>query len=92
MYWHTSNRGDTSAPSGWKVERRHFTEGDFVVRSWEFLGANADALQTFSSKYWDWTDTSASSGTFYTYRVHAVDSSGNELSGRKWSRRATVMC
>ena len=92
MYWHTQNTGDASAPAGWRVERRGFQDGAFVTRSWDFLGSAADGLQTFNSRYWDWTDSSASQNVSYTYRVRALNTDGSEMSGRNWSRRAGVYC
>ena len=92
MYWHTQNSGDASAPAGWRVERRHYQGGNFVTQSWNILGNAADSLQTFSSRYWDWTDSSARQTVSYTYRVRALNAGGTELSSRNWSRRAPVRC
>ena len=57
MFWHTSNRGQHAAPEGWKVERRHLDSDRWVVQTFTFIGAQADALQTYNEEYWDWVDT-----------------------------------
>ena len=94
MFWHTRNRAMAEAPDGWKVERRHWDSGqrEWVVRSFEFIGTQADALQTVDEKYWDWVDTSAEVNVDYTYRVRAINSDGSDVDGRVWSRRAPVEC
>ena len=94
MFWHTSNRGRADAPEGWKVERRHwdYDSGEWVVRTFTFIGAEADALQTYSEDYWDWVDTSAGVKEEYTYRVRAINADGSDMDGRVWSRRAPVEC
>ena len=88
MFWHTMNRGQADAPDGWKVERRHWDSEGWVVRTYTFIGAEADALQTFSEQYWDWVDTTADQGVAYTYRVRAIKADGSDMDGRVWSRRA----
>jgi len=92
IYWHTSNGGQAEAPEGWKIERRHSDSGEWVVRTFTFIGADADALQTFNEEYWDWVDTSAESNVDYTYRVRAINADGSDMDGRVWSRRAPVEC
>ena len=90
MFWHTRNRGEAEAPEGWKVQRRHRDSGEWVVRTFTFIGADADALQTFNEEYWDWVDTSAEGNVEYTYRVRATNADGSDMGGRVWSRRAPV--
>lgn len=90
IFWHTRNRGEAEAPEGWKIERRHRDSGEWVVRTFTFIGADADALQTFNEKYWDWVDTSAEGNVEYTYRVRAINADGSDMDGRVWSRRAPV--
>ena len=92
MFWLTRNRGDAEAPEGWKIERRHWDSGHWVVRTYTFIGADADALQTHNDKYWDWVDTSAEDKVEYTYRVRAINADGSDMDGRVWSRRAPVEC
>ena len=102
MYWHTENRGRAGAPDGWLVERRHWVGGrdnpadnikdGYKTKSWGFIGADANALQVYSNKYWDWKDTSRSRNVKYTYRVRAINSDSNYMSNREWSRRAPVRC
>ena len=94
MYWHTRNRGRAEAPEGWKVERRHwdYDSGEWVVRTFTFIGAEADALQTYSEDYWNWVDASADVKVEYTYRVRTINADGFDLDGRVWSRRAPVEC
>ena len=91
MFWHTRNRGRVEAPEGWKVERRHRDSGQWVVRTFEFIGTRADALRTVDEKYWDWMDTSRANNVDYTYRVRALNADGSDLDGRVWSRRARGM-
>ena len=90
MFWHTRTRGEAEAPEGWKVQRRHRDSGEWVVRTFTFIGADADALQTFNEKYWDWVDTSAEGNVEYTYRVRPINADGSDMDGRGWSRRAPV--
>ena len=90
MFWHTKNRGKAEAPEGWKVERRHWDSGEWAVRTFTFIGADADALQTYSENYWDWVDTTAESNVDYTYRVRAINADGSDMNGRVWSQRAPV--
>ena len=92
IYWHTKNRGAAEAPEGWKIERRHQDSGEWVVRTFTFIGADADALQTYNEKFWDWVDDSAECGVEYTYRVRAINADGSDMDGRFWSRRAPVEC
>lgn len=92
IFWHTRNRGQAEAPEGWKIERRHRNSGEWVVRTFTFIGAEADALQTFNDEYWDWVDTSAERNVKYTYRVRALNADGSDMDGRVWSRRAPVEC
>ena len=92
MFWHTRNRGDAQAPEGWNVERIYWNSGNWVVRTFTFIGADADALQTHNEKYWDWVDTSAEDKVEYTYRVRAINADGSDMDGRVWSRRAPVEC
>ena len=92
MFWHTRNRGKAEAPEGWKIERRHRDSGKWVVHTFTFIGADADALQTHSEEYWDWVDTSAETDVAYTYRVRAINADGSDMEGRVWSRRASVEC
>lgn len=90
MFWHTRNQSEAEAPEGWKIERRHVDSGAWVVRTFTFIAADADVLQTHSDEYWDWMDTSAEYGVQYTYRVRALNADGFEMDGRVWSRRAQV--
>ena len=90
MFWHTHYRGQAEAPEGWKVERRYWDTRGWVVRTFMFIGADADALQTHSDRYWDWVDASADLDVDYTYRVRAINSDGSDMEGRDWSRRAPV--
>ena len=102
MYWHTENGGRADAPDGWRVERRHWVGGPdnladniedgFKTKTWEFIGTDADALQVYSDKYWDWKDRSRSRNVSYTYRVRAINSDSTNMAGRDWSRRAPVRC
>ena len=92
MFWHTRNRSKAQAPEGWKVERRHWDSGEWVVQTFTFIGPEADALQTHSEEYWDWLDTSAEGNVNYTYRVRAINADGSDVDGRVWSRRAPVEC
>ena len=92
MYWHTENGGRADAPDGWRVERRHWTNSGDVTQTWEFIGTDADALQVYSDKYWDWKDRSRSRNVSYTYRVRAINSDGTDMEGRESSRRAPVSC
>ena len=90
MFWHTENRGRAKAPDGWKVERRHWDSGGWVVQTFTFIGSEADALQTFNEHYWDWVDEEAGFDEDYTYRVRAINADGSDMEGRDWSRRAPV--
>ena len=92
MFWHAGNRGQLAAPEGWKVERRHRDSDRWGVRTFTFIGEQADALQTFNEQYWDWVDTTAAPNVDYTYRVRAINSDGSDMSDRVWSRRAPVEC
>ena len=92
MYWHTKDYGTAAAPDGWKVERRHHASGRFETKTWEFIDADSDALQTYNDTYWDWIDRSASNDVSYTYRVRAINSDGRDMAGRSWSRRAPTYC
>ena len=92
MFWHAKNRGQAEAPDGWKVERRHRALGDWVVKTFTFIGGDADALQTYNDEYWDWVDTTADLDVNYTYRVRAINADGSDLADRIWSRRAPVEC
>ena len=92
MFWHTRDGTQAPAPEGWKVERRHQVSGTWVVQTFMFIGADADALQTVNDRYWDWVDTSAEPDIAYTYRVRAINADGTDLNGRIWSRRAEVYC
>ena len=100
MFWHHVG----AEPAGtykWKVERRHFSEGEFVYQHWELNadGTYAPASIGFERTevyappiFWDFSDGTASSGAHYTYRVRALNEDGSEMSGRYWSRRAQVLC
>jgi len=46
MFWHTRNRARAETPEGWKIERRHWDSEQWVVRTFTFMGAKAEALQT----------------------------------------------
>ena len=92
MFWHTRNSGEDAAPDGWKVERRHWDSNGWVVRTFTFIGAQADALETYNENHWDWVDTTADPNVAYTYRVRAVNSDGYDVAGRVWSRRASAEC
>ncbi len=90
IFWHTENRGSAKAPGGWKVERRHWDSGGWVVKTFTFICGEADALQTFNDEYWDWLDSSADLNVDYTYRVRAINADGSDMEDRDWSRRAPV--
>lgn len=92
MFWHTKDGGDAPAPAGWKVERRHQVSGTWVVQTFTFIGAEADALQTIDNRYWDWVDTSAARNVAYIYRVRAINADGSDMDGRIWSRDTEVLC
>ena len=93
IFWHGAIKfEDDPPPYGWRVERRHSSNGAWITTRFDFLGAQSDALQTFNDEYWDWTDTTRRSGVDYTYRVHALDNHGELMEGRMWSRRAPVLC
>ena len=89
LYWHTENRGKASAPDGWKLERQRYRS---QTTTFTFIGADADALQTHSNKYWDYVDTIAPGIGGYTYRVRAINADETNMAGREWSRRATAYC
>ena len=96
MYWQTRNGGNAPAPDGWRVERTQLNPGQpldqAVTKIFNFMGDAADALQTYGPRYWDWTDTSANAENRYRYRVRALDSDNNFMSGRTWSTRMTEHC
>ena len=93
IFWHAGIAFDDQPPPyGWRVERRRLSDGEWITTRFDFLGAASDALQTYSDEYWDWTDATRRPGVDYTYRVHALDNSGELLEGRMWSRRAPVIC
>ena len=96
MYWHTRNYGNADAPDGWQVERTQLNPGQpldqVVTKTFNFIGDDADALQTYGPRYWDWTDTSANTADRYRYRVRALDSDGSFMSGRIWSTRISEHC
>ena len=93
IFWHSGmDFQDDPAPYGWRVERRHRSEGEWITQRFDFLGAASDALQTYSEAFWDWTDTTRQLDVGYTYRVHALDENGELMGGRDWSRRAPVLC
>ncbi len=92
MFWHTKDGSRAAAPEGWKVERRHSISETWVVQTFTFIGAEADALQRVNSRYWDWVDTSAEKHVAYTYRVRAINGDGTDMEGRFWSRRAEAFC
>ena len=91
FYWHTHDRGNAIAPDGWRLERRHWDDG-WVTQVWQFRGERADALQTFSDRYWDFVDTIVEDGVAYTYRVRAIERNGEFVTDRHWSRRTGVTC
>ena len=94
MYWHTGN--NAPAPDGWQVERTQLNPGQpldqMVTKIFNFIGDDADALQTYGPRYWDWNDTSANTADRHRYRVRALDSDGNFMSGRIWSTRISEHC
>ena len=93
IFWHSGIEfQDDPPPYGWRVERRHFSDEEWVTSRFDFLGAASDALQTFSDEYWDWTDTTRRLGVDYTYRVHPLDENAQLMEGRNWSRRAPALC
>ncbi len=93
IFWHSAIKfEDDPPPYGWRVERRHLSNGAWTTTRFDFLGAESDALQTFNDEYWDWTDTTRRSGVDYTYRVRPLDSDGELVEERMWSRRAPVIC
>ena len=93
IFWHVGiDFGDQPPPYGWRVERRHLSDGEWITTRFDFLGAASDALQTYSDEYWDWTDATRRPGVDYTYRFHALDGDGELMEGRTWSRRAMALC
>ena len=92
FFWHTGNRGEAEAPEGWKIERRQRDSEGWVVRTFSFIGPQADTLRTDSEEYWEWVDESAKVNVRYTYRVRAINADGSDLDGRFWSRRAPAEC
>ena len=93
IFWHSAPEfEDDPPPYGWRVERRHRSNGSWSTTRFDFLGAESDVIQTFNDEYWDWTDSSRRSGVDYTYRVRPLDNNGELLEGRMWSRRAPVIC
>ena len=57
IFWHAAAEyEDDPPPQGWRVERRYFGDGEWITDRFDFLGAAAEALQTHSDEYWDWTD------------------------------------
>ena len=93
IFWHMAIKfEDDPPPNGWRVERRHLSNGAWTTTRFDFLGAESDALQTFNDEYWDWIDISRRSGVDYTYRVRPLDNNGELTDGRMWSRRAPVLC
>ena len=93
MFWQAATALDSDPPPhGWRVERRHWSNEEWITARFDFLGAEAHALQTYSDEYWDWTDSTRQFGVDYTYRAHALDSDGELMEGRVWSRRAEALC
>lgn len=92
MFWHTKDRGNASAPAGWRLERRRLEDDGWRTQVWQFLRDRVNSLQTFSDKFWDFVDSTAMDGVAYTYRVIATDAQGNFATDRLWSRRAPVTC
>ncbi len=93
IFWHSAIKfEDDPPPYGWRVERRHLSNGAWSTTRFDFLATESDALQTFNDEYWDWTDTTRLSGVDYTYRVRPLDNDGELMEGRMWSRRAPVLC
>ena len=93
IFWHSAIKfEDDPPPYGWRVERRHLSNGAWITTRFDFLGAESDALQTFNDEYWDWADTTRRSGVDYTYRVRPLDNDGELMEGRMWSRRALALC
>ncbi|MCY4558009.1 MAG: hypothetical protein OXF79_16910 [Chloroflexi bacterium] len=93
IFWHSAIKfEDDPPPYGWRVERRHLSNGSWITTRFDFLGAESDALQTFNDEYWDWTDTTHRSGVDYTYRVRPLDNDGEPMEERMWSRRAPALC
>ena len=83
MYWHTKDGGSAAAPDGWRVERRNYLNGEYVTRAWEFTGSDADDLQVYSDRYWDWKDRTRSKNVSYTHRVSAINTNGSYTTGRE---------
>ncbi|MDE2843660.1 MAG: hypothetical protein OXN21_09780, partial [Chloroflexota bacterium] len=93
IFWHTAAEfEDDPPPHGWRVERRRLSGGEWITDRFDFLGAAAEALQTHSDEYWDWTDRTRRLRIDYTYRVHALNDDGELMEGRDWSRRAPALC
>ena len=93
IFWHSAIKfEDDPPPYGWRVERRHLSNGAWSTTRFDFLATESDALQTFNDEYWDWTDTTRRSGVDYTYRVRPLDNDGELIEGRMWSRRAPALC
>ena len=90
MFWQTREFGQAEAPDGWKVERRHRGSTGWIVRTFIFIGVDADVLQTYNEEYWDWVDRTADLTIDYTYRVRAINADGSDTEDRIWSRRAPV--
>ena len=93
MFWHAANGGSADKPDGWKVERSNQDpQGNWIVQTFTFIGADADALQTVRDDFWDWVDTTADRYVDYSYRVRAINSDGSDMAGRIWSRHAAAIC
>ena len=93
IFWHSAIKfEDDPPPYGWRVERRHRSNGAWITTRFDFLSAESDALQTFNAEYWDWTDTTRRSGVDYTYRVRPLGNDGELMEDRMWSRRAQALC
>ena len=82
MYWQVApDYQSQQNPHGWRVDGRRTSAG-VATTLIDFLGPDADVLQTYSDQYWDWTDTTARRGIKYNYRVHALDNNGDLMTNR----------
>ena len=88
MYWSAGedqNHNPLPDPEGWIVER--FIHGHMAA-SFRFMGDDAEALQTYSQDWWDWTDDMGPLMN-YTYQVTALDENRDRIPGRQTAKVST---
>ena len=91
LQWRTGNNGQVEAPEGWKVERKYRdSQGTEVVRTFTFVGDEADALLTERGDHWIWADTGVGRHVEYTYLVRAINADGSDVAGATWSEEVRV--